>query len=118
MSTMHRCITMNEYHMHALRTMPQQDSPTQLDNAVFGLVGEVGEVVDHIKKHKFQQHALQPAKIAEELGDILWYIAQMCSAIGYNLDDVASGNVHKLQRRYPEGFEAARSIKRNYDEVL
>jgi NTP pyrophosphatase (non-canonical NTP hydrolase) len=38
------------------------------------------------------------------LGDVLWYLADIATARGLNLADVAAGNLEKLQHRYPNGF--------------
>ena len=38
-----------------------------------------------------------------ELGDVLWYVMQACKALDVSIDDVVSGNVDKLKKRYPGG---------------
>ena len=45
----------------------------------------------------------------KELGDIMWYMAQACLALGITLDDVIKTNIEKLEKRYPNGFEKIRS---------
>ena len=69
--------------------------------------------IDYIKKHLFHGHKLDPAKITDELGDVLWYIAGCCSILGVDMEDVAVGNIEKLRKRYPEGFDKERSIERD-----
>lgn len=81
-------------------------------NAVMGLNGEAGEFIDHVKKVCFQGHELDTKHLAEELGDVAWYLAVCCEAIGTTLQDVMQGNIDKLKARYPEGFDKARSINR------
>jgi NTP pyrophosphatase (non-canonical NTP hydrolase) len=49
----------------------------------------------------------------EELGDVLWYCAELACGLGVTLDEVAMRNIDKLRRRYPEGFDAERSINRD-----
>ena len=44
--------------------------------------------------------------VADELGDVLWYLAVAAKAAGLTLDEVAAKNVDKLRARYPEGFKA------------
>ena len=39
-----------------------------------------------------------------ELGDIMWYVAQACIALGITMDDVIETNIEKLESRYPSGF--------------
>lgn len=49
----------------------------------------------------------------EELGDVAWYLAVLCNAIGSDLDTVMEENLKKLEQRYPEGFDPYRSQHRN-----
>lgn len=103
----------NDYQKLALRTAnPELSKKELLTNGALGLAGEGGEVADAVKKHLFQGHELEPSKIARELGDICWYIAITSHAIGYDLDTIFQMNVDKLSARYPDGFEAERSINR------
>lgn len=80
--------------------------------AAMGLAGEAGEVVDYLKKTLHHGHPLDREKVKKELGDVLWYVAETASALGLDLDDVATTNVDKLRKRYPEGFSSARSKHR------
>lgn len=86
-------------------------------NGALGLCGESGEVADIIKKHKMQGHELDRDHIAKELGDILWYVAETATAIGFDLDDIMCLNIAKLQKRFPDGFEADRSINRAEGDI-
>ena len=52
-----------------------------------------------------------------ELGDILWYWIQGCVALGYTPDEVMDENIKKLEARYPNGFEVARSEKREVGDI-
>ncbi len=100
----------NEYQKLALRTA-NKDKDLIL-NAALGLAGESGEVADLIKKHLFQGHELNKEKIIDELGDILWYIAIMAEGLGVEMEVIPTHNIDKLRKRYPNGFEAERSINR------
>ena len=107
----------NDYQRMAMRTASGMNygefgGKGLLLNAVMGLNGEAGEVIDSVKKHCFQGHELDKAHLAEELGDVAWYLAVGCEAIGVTLEDVMNGNVEKLKSRYPEGFDKNRSIHR------
>ena len=104
----------NEYQKSAMRFLnPELDKDRVLCNAVMGLCGESGEVIDLVKKHFFQGHELDRDKMAEELGDVAWYLAETCEVLGLNLSDVLAGNIAKLAKRYPDGFSSERSIHRN-----
>ena len=86
-----------------------------LINGVMGLCGESGETIDIVKKHLFHGHELNKDKLTEELGDVAWYLAETCTALGVSLEQVMENNIEKLRRRYPEGFSSYRSIHRQND---
>ena len=60
----------------------------------------------------FQGHNLETQKIVDELSDVLWYVALTAQSIGCDLDSIMEHNINKLKKRYPNGFEAERSINR------
>ena len=77
-----------------------------------GLCGESGEAIDIVKKWLAQGHELDKEKLAKELGDICWYLAETATALGLSLEDIMAANIEKLRRRYPEGFDTQKSINR------
>lgn len=77
-----------------------------------GLTGEAGEVADLLKKTLYHGHAPRPDQIANELGDTLWYLTRLANLFGYSLEDIASMNIAKLKKRYPEGFSETASKER------
>lgn len=81
--------------------------------AFFGIFGEAGELADELKKVMWHGHDFDREKLRDELGDLLWYVSEIATALDFDLDDVAILNVEKLKRRYPEGFseEASRNRK-------
>lgn len=104
---------LNEYQELALRTHNEELSqPQAFCNYALGLTGEAGEVADHIKKGVFHGHEMNRHDIAKELGDVLWYAANLANLIGMSLEQVATMNVAKLMRRYPNGFDIEKSIHR------
>lgn len=88
------------------------DNAALLDNAQLGLCGESGEVADLIKKWRYQDHAIDYGVLVEELGDILFYLVMACRAVGSSLQAVMLANQVKLNKRYPNGFDATRSRRR------
>ena len=101
------------YQKEASVTIPDTfTSDYMIDNAVYGLCGETGELVDLLKKVKFQGHKLDKEKAILELGDILWYVSLMATGLGVTLSEVATKNIEKLRKRYGEKFEAIKSIER------
>ena len=101
------------YQLKSERTMNTSLSlKDQLNNYVFGLVGEVGEAVDLLKKFSYHGHEIDKQKLKGELGDILWYVAAIATLFELDLQDIALCNVEKLSRRYPNGFDSQASINR------
>ena len=93
-----------KYQTGAARTIQAQDKPHELINHILGLSGETGEVVEHVKKHLYHGRDLDLDMVAEELGDVLWYVAALCTTLGLSLDGVAFENLSKLRERYPDGY--------------
>lgn len=82
--------------------------------SALGLVGEAGEVGEIIKKHIGHGHKadVTQAKLIDELGDVLWYIADLANAYELDLNEIARLNLEKLRKRYPNGFSSADSVRR------
>ena len=109
-------MTINEYQRLAMTTLnPNLDKKDVLINGVMGLCGEAGEAIDIVKKHLAQGHELDREKLIGELGDIAWYLAETATVLDVDLEEVLTRNIEKLKRRYPEGFDSARSLNRNED---
>ena len=105
-------MTGSDYQILAARTINISNRTDMLTEAAMGLAGESGECVDIVKKVQFQHHILDAEHLIEELGDVLWYIAEAATAIGCDLDYIMEINIEKLKRRYPNGFDSERSINR------
>ena len=108
----------NEYQQLAIRTSNKElTNGEHLINGALGLCGESGEVADLVKKAYMQGHNIDRAHIAKELGDVCWYIAEAATAIGYDLEHIMQMNIDKLKARYPEGFDAERSLHRQKGDI-
>lgn len=106
-------LTANEYQQKAMTTLnPELSKRDVLLNGVMGLCGESGEVIDIVKKHLHQGHELDKQKLAKELGDVAWYLAETAYALDLSLEEVLRGNLEKLKKRYPSGFDSDKSIHR------
>ena len=107
-------MTVNEYQKLAMKTLnPELAEKDVLINGVMGLCGESGEASDIVKKWLAQGHELDKEKLAKELGDICWYLAETATALGCSLEDIMTANIEKLRKRYPDGFDSERSIHRS-----
>jgi len=110
-------MTLNEYQELAQRTCNTEGIFDKLVNGVLGLCGETGECSDLLKKHLYQGHEFDKSSMAKELGDVLWYIAEVVTGLGMTLEEIAAMNIEKLKARYPDGFEAERSLHRQEGDV-
>ena len=102
-----------EYQRQSKRTLPTNFSDVELiKNMCFGLGGETGEVLDIFKKYFYQGHSLDKNMIIDELGDIMFYMVNLCTLLDISMINVLEHNIEKLNKRYPKGFEVERSINR------
>ena len=105
-------LSMNDYQTLANRTVNKAlDLRNTRYHALFLLAAEVGEIQALYQK-QFQGHKISSKELAEEMGDVLWGLAELCYACGLNLGDVAKRNIEKLLLRYPNGFDPSRSLNR------
>lgn len=124
-------MTGNEYQQLAMRTNGRANTSrltnaifdcdtiiiAQLINGVLGLTGEAGEVSDLVKKGIFHEKGIDLKNLKKELGDCAWYLAMVCDACGFTLDDVMQTNIDKLKARYPEGFDTYRANNRAEGDI-
>lgn len=86
---------------------PNRNSFNGLLYCILGLNGETGEVTEKIKKIMRDQNGIiaqvDKIEIEKELGDVLWYLSQICSELKLNLEDVAKLNIDKLFSRKERG---------------
>ena len=72
-----------------------------------GLAGETGEVSEHIKKSLRDDAGVltetRKQALAKELGDVLWYVAQLATECGLSLTAIAEANLEKLASRKARG---------------
>ncbi len=93
----------SEYQIQAMNTnqIPAVEG-TELVIPLLGLVGEVGSLMTEYKKHlrDGDAHKLFKEGVAEELGDMLWYIANLASKFDLNLEQIAEENLEKCRNRW------------------
>lgn len=134
-------MTANEYQVLAARTINKNLTPLGATrHALFGMASEVGEL--HGIFQKKLQHGddleLSNAIVAryfdidgnvkriedpdvehakKEVGDILWFVAEFCTANDWDLDDIMQMNIDKLKARYPDGFSVEQSLHRKEGDI-
>lgn len=107
----------NEYQQLAARTINKEKTLIEIrDHALHGMVAELGEL-HGIYQKGFQEHPIRVEHLKKELGDLLWFIAEYCTACGWDMDEIANMNIAKLLQRYPDGFDPERSIHRKEGDV-
>lgn len=98
---------LNAYQEAARKTAAYPDIGRNPIYPTLGLTGEAGEVADKVKKVLRDGNGVfDPASreaIKLELGDVLWYVAQLSSELGYDLEQVAAANIAKLTSRASRG---------------
>lgn len=105
-----------EYQALARRTQNKEIMPIERRlHALHGMSAEVGEIHGIYQKF-YQGHPISTEELVKEVGDLMWFIAEFCDVIGADMGEVAAKNIAKLKDRYPEGFDAERSVHR--DEYL
>ena len=102
-----RKMELNHYQRESRKTALYPDVGSNAIYPTLGLVGEAGEVADKVKKILRDKKGLFDKEskdaIKFELGDVLWYISQLSSELGYELEDVANANLQKLSGRKIRG---------------
>ena len=95
--------------------------PALLLTAGIGLASETGEFNEIIKKMFFQGKPLNAENLfhmKRELGDIIWYWVNACTALNLDPNEVINENVKKLESRYPGGsFDAWHSENRKSGDL-
>ena len=111
-------MTLNEYQKLAARTIDTKNM-NLIDmerHALHGMVSEIGELHGLYQK-EYQGHILDLTHLKKELGDLMWFIAEHCTALGWTLEEVAQMNIDKLKARYPNGFDPEKSLHRAAGDV-
>ena len=86
-------------------------------DAILGIVSEAGEVAHVVREMNvedlcrstiYRTGAVEKARreLILELGDVLWYVSEMCDALGVEIEDVMAENIRKLEKRWPDGYKA------------
>lgn len=100
-------IGMDEYQAAARKTAIYPEIGSNYVYPVLGLSGETGEVAEKFKKlirdkggvitPEFQE------EVKKELGDVLWYVANIAAEVGLSMGDIADTNIQKLASRQQRG---------------
>lgn len=96
-------MTFDEYQTASRETAQYPDLGHNIAYPTLGLAGESGEVAERVKKmYRDDGGQLTEQRrdgLKAELGDVLWYVAALCSELGLKMGDVAEYNIRKLRDR-------------------
>lgn len=120
-------MTPDEYQKLAMTTRCSQSNPLdrlsvqphgcEMLHAVIGLTGEVGELASAIEKFAYYKQDLDKGNLIEEIGDCLWYLAELCESLNITLESAMLGNIAKLKSRYPNKFNYEDAREENRDRT-
>lgn len=93
------------------------DLPFHMDvdelHAILGMEGEVGEISEAVLSG--DPRDVIRARIVDESGDYMWYLHLLWDKYGITMDEVLSGNIAKLAKRYPDKFTTDAAVNRNLE---
>lgn len=105
-----------DYQKATKRTLV--DLPQNMDNSLhmcLGLSTEVGELADIFKRKLAYGKDIDLINVKEEIGDIMWYLANLCNFYNIDLEDCMAKNLAKLFARYPEKFTEDQALIRQLE---
>lgn len=109
----------NQYQEEARRTAKYPEAGIRtlsaIEYTVLGLCGESGEIANKVKKFRRDAKPVTMTdreELADEVGDVLWYVAMLADELGYTLAEIAAMNIVKLERRAKKGTIGGSGDKR------
>ena len=103
-----------EYQKRSRKTALYPNKDNNFIYPTLGLVGEAGEVAEKIKKLIRDRGGIIDdgfrESVQKELGDVLWYLSQLATELGLNLDEIAQKNIEKLYSRLERGVSMEMEI--------
>ena len=84
--------------------------------AIVGLADELGEIASPVKKKiEYGGPAPDLINMKEEIGDVLWRVAQLADAFDLKLEDCMTANIAKLSKRYPSHYSDRSALHRDLE---
>ena len=85
-------------------------------HALHGMASEIGELHGLYQK-AYPGHEFDEEHAQKELGDLLWFVAEYCTAMDWDLGLIMMKNIAKLAARYPDGFKEEDSLNREEGDI-
>ena len=95
---------LDDYQEQACRTAKDLTKEKMDQYCCMKLAEEVGELSGMIAKHYYHGKEFDKENCLEELGDLIWYIANIAKANGFTMSEIATCNVEKLKKRHGESY--------------
>jgi NTP pyrophosphatase (non-canonical NTP hydrolase) len=92
------------------------EETAKLMHYLLGVGSESGELQNALKRYIAYAKPVDKVNVKEELGDVLWYMARICSLFEWTLEEVMELNINKLEIRFPEKFTEEAALNRNLDK--
>lgn len=106
----------DQYQLLAGRTVSQlKDQRDNNIHMVLGMLTEAAELADVFKKELAYGKEIDWVNVKEEIGDLMWYIANFCTMNDIRLSNVLHTNIEKLKTRYPKTFTTGEALSRDLD---
>ena len=106
-----------EFQEKAARTINPNLYDYEIEqHALHGMASEIGELHGLYQK-AYQGHKFDEEHAQKELGDLLWFVAEYCTAMNWDLGLIMMKNIAKLAARYPDGFKEEDSLNREEGDI-
>ena len=106
-----------DFQVKAARTINPNLYDYEIEqHALHGMASEVGELHGLYQK-AYQGHEFDEEHAQKELGDLLWFVAEYCTAMNWDLGLIMMKNIAKLASRYPDGFKEEDSLNREEGDI-
>jgi NTP pyrophosphatase (non-canonical NTP hydrolase) len=112
-----RMATYRPYEDVHPRQLESKLIPVRANHAAIGIAGEAGELAAAIERWIYYGKPLDVINVKEELGDLFWYMAEMCNALQLDMGDIMAANIAKLRKRYPEKYTDELAAEENRDRA-
>lgn len=91
--------------LYKLKTFPKTEKEIRILHAVLGIQSELGEILEALQQGD--------ARIADEFGDVGWYVSVGEDAVGASMGSTMEANIEKLRVRFPDKFEEKAAIQKD-----
>ena len=103
----------NEHSLGLKKQITLDSETARMLHGIVGIAGEAGELAEHLIDNLYQGAKYDRTKVAEELGDLMWYVALVLRVLNVDAEQLLQANIDKLKARYPEKYTAENALHRD-----